>query len=312
MKNKLKYLILLIIFIPFIKVNAATGLVDLYTSNKYPAPGNTFEITVYCKSDTTIGTCEYTLTYDSSKVKLMNSHSEDCNGPKCISFVNKKSEVKKFTFKALANGKTTISANAINILEMDKEDAMKASASPTTIIIKTPEPAKPKVYSTNNYLSSLTVNGKKLIPDFNKNTLEYNIDLDSSIEEISIEAKAEDSKAKISGTGKQKVTEGKNVFNVVVTSEKGTKKIYKVNVNLKDENPIEVTIDNKKYNVIKRKSVLTKPELFKEQEVIINETKIPGFYNETTDYTLIGLKDEEGNINLYIYNDNNNTYKLYQ
>ena len=38
---------------------------------------------------------------------------------------------------------------------------------------------------------------------------------------------------------------------------------------------------------------------------------MPSLYNEVTKLTLLGLKDEEGNIKLYLYNKNDNSYKEY-
>ena len=49
--------------------------------------------------------------------------------------------------------------------------------------------------------------------------------------------------------------------------------------------------------------MLQKPNSFIEKTVTINEIEIPAFYSQITDFTLVGLKDENGNISLFIYND---------
>ena len=142
----------------------------------------------------------------------------------------------------------------------------------------------------------------------------YTVKVPSSVEEITINATKEDSTANIVGTGKFKVSEGENKFDIVVTSQKGTKKTYTIKVTVLDEKPIDVKINNNTYTIIKRKSSLKIPEsgLFTDKEITINDTKIPALYNETTNYTLIGLKDNDGNSNLYIYNEEDNSYTLYQ
>ena len=54
---------------------------------------------------------------------------------------------------------------------------------------------------------------------------------------------------------------------------------------------------------------LTKPDLFTETTVTIDGNEIPGFVNENTKCTLVGLKDESGKIYLFIYEDGK--YTLY-
>ena len=41
------------------------------------------------------------------------------------------------------------------------------------------------------------------------------------------------------------------------------------------------------------------------------EYEVPAYYSEITKYTLLGLKDESGNIELYIYNKKTNKFILY-
>ena len=53
------------------------------------------------------------------------------------------------------------------------------------------------------------------------------------------------------------------------------------------------------------------PEAFIESDIIINETTIPACVNDKINYTLIGLKDEEGNVKAYIYNETAKTYSGY-
>lgn len=162
---------------------------------------------------------------------------------------------------------------------------------------------KPREKSSNNYLKSLEVEGYEISPAFDKKTSEYTVSVPSTISKINIKASKEDSYASVSGTGEKEVSEGVNTFDITVTSETGVSNIYSLKVNVLDQNPIEVTVNNKKYTVVKESKNLTKPELFEEETIKIGEFDIPAFKNETTGYTLVGLKDEDGNISLFIYND---------
>lgn len=161
----------------------------------------------------------------------------------------------------------------------------------------------PREKSTNNKLKSLSVEGYEISPEFDKNTNEYSVTVPSTVETIKISAKKADSYASVNGTGEKTVEEGVNVFEIVVTSETGVSNTYKLTVNVMDQNPIEVTIDGKKYTVVKVAKNLVKPDLFEETTIKIGEFDIPAFINEVSKYTLVGLKDEAGNIELFVYKD---------
>lgn len=168
---------------------------------------------------------------------------------------------------------------------------------------------KPREKSSNNYLKSLEVEGYEISPAFDKKTSEYSVSVPSTVSKITINASKEDSYASISGTGEKEVSEGLNTFDITVISETGVSNIYSLKVNVLDQNPIEVTVNNIKYTVVKESKNLTKPELFEETTIKIGEFDIPAFKNETTGYTLVGLKDESGNISLFIYD--NEKYQSY-
>ena len=83
-----------------------------------------------------------------------------------------------------------------------------------------------KVLSTNNDLSSITLDKGSLTPSFNKDTLNYQVTLDSS--NVTIGAVASDKKATVSGVGNKELKEGKNTFVITVTSEAGEKREYQI------------------------------------------------------------------------------------
>ena len=172
-----------------------------------------------------------------------------------------------------------------------------------------PAPVAPK--STTNYLKSLSVEGASLTPKFNKTTLEYSVELEPKTEKIKISAQLEDSKSSLKGTGTITVSEGDNKINVVVTAENGNQRTYVINARVKELEPIEVTIDGKKYTVVRKQEELTMPLTYMEKTSTINDEEVPSFYSEFTKFTLVGLKDSEGKIGLYIYDEKNNTYELY-
>ena len=88
--------------------------------------------------------------------------------------------------------------------------------------------------SSNNYLKSLKISNAKI--SFNKYTLNYNIVVDNTVDSIDIQVQPEDSKSSVRGTGKKNLNIYLNTYNVVVTAENGSKRVYKINISRKDEN----------------------------------------------------------------------------
>lgn len=85
--------------------------------------------------------------------------------------------------------------------------------------------------SSNNNLSSLNVNGGDLKPGFSKNTTSYTLDVPYSISDLAVNAKAEDSKSKVTVTGNNNlIAEETNQVTITVTAEDGSKKTYTISV----------------------------------------------------------------------------------
>ncbi|MFA5407614.1 MAG: cadherin-like beta sandwich domain-containing protein, partial [Bacilli bacterium] len=158
----------------------------------------------------------------------------------------------------------------------------------------------------------LGIDGVTLSPAFNKDTLEYTAELAPETTKINVTAAIEDSKSSITGVGEIAVVDGSNRIEIKVTAENGSVKTYIINATVKEYNPIEVKINDKTYTVVRKKSLLTAPNNYTETTVTINNEEIPAFISDITKYTLVTLKDSDGNVNYYIYDSTANTYTLYQ
>lgn len=84
--------------------------------------------------------------------------------------------------------------------------------------------------SNNNWLNSLSVSGQSLSPTFNRYTTAYSLTVNSDVSAITINAKANASGAKISGTGKKALNTGENKFKITVTAPSGVKRTYTLTV----------------------------------------------------------------------------------
>ena len=83
-----------------------------------------------------------------------------------------------------------------------------------------------EVKSSDNYLINLQIDGYKLTPEFDKQTLEYTIDGDIKTNEININATPSNEKATINGAGIVKIEENKNEYRIDVTAENGSVRTY--------------------------------------------------------------------------------------
>ena len=206
------------------------------------------------------------------------------------------------TFTAKSAGSVKINITPTNVSDNSGKQFSTAKSIILTAYV-------PRALETNNYLSSLSVDGTELIPSFNKDTTSYIVDLEPGTTSIKVNAEKENKYASISGTGDIEVVEGSNEINVVVTAENGSKRTYTITANVKEYDPINVTIDGSDYTVVRKKAELTKPDNYEETSVEINGNQVPAFKNDTLGYTLVGLKDVTGKVKLFIYD--NGAYKPY-
>lgn len=200
---------------------------------------------------------------------------------------------------ALSVGTSTITVTPVGVSD-GFGNAANLSAKTIKITV-----SLPREKSTDNTLKSLSVEGYEISPEFNKDTLDYSVSVPEGTTSINVLASANSKYASVSGTGSKEVVEGINNLSVVVKAESGTERIYNLVVNVIDQNPINVSVDNINYTVIKLRNNYTCPELFLESEVVIDNIPIPACTNEAINYTLVGLKKEDGTIESFRYDNGN-------
>ena len=209
--------------------------------------GEEFTLTFKTTSGTNIMGLTAKLNYDSSKLSIVSSSagsgfaltlgsnividaSTGTNAPFTICTIK---------FKALAafavNESTTVSIS--NVQASDGNVDINGSGSSKSIKVVPPK-------SSNNYLSALSVDVGTI--KFNKGTNSYTIVVENNVTSANITATAEDSTARISGTGAKTLKVYTNTYSIVVTAENGTKRTYKVYIKRKDEdgNTAKISSDN--------------------------------------------------------------------
>lgn len=291
-------------------VFAASGKINV-SGTSTVVVGNNVTVTVTLSSSTLIGSWEMSLNYDKNYLQLRSATSES-NGIRMAASTatGVKSKSYTFTFKTLKKGSTSVSVGGYLAYAYADLSEISLSSNSKKINIITQAELEAS-YSKNNNLASLGVEGFTLTPEFNANTLEYSVTVPEDTKNVNITGTVQDKKASITGVGVQQVNQGNNKFLVTVKAENGSEKTYTINVDVKDENPIEVTVGDKKYTVVKIKENLPIASLYNEYSIKINEFDIPAYKNDYTGLVLVGLKDTDGNISLFIYDDENNSYKEY-
>ncbi len=292
-------------------VNAASGSINIASSSTVVV-GNKVTVTVIISSGTKMGSWQMSLNYDKSYLQLTNSTARD-GGTFMIDYAEDPGVLKKtytFTFKTLKSGTTKLSVDGYRAYVSSDLSALSLSANTKQIRIITQAELEAS-YSKNNNLSALEVEGFTLTPEFKTDVLEYSVVVPENTKEVNIKANVQDKRASVNGIGTQAVNSGANKFSVVVRAQSGAEKTYVINVEVKDENPINVTVNGKNYTVVKIKENLPAASLYTETTININGFEIPAYKNDNTNLVLVGLKDEEGNISLYIYNKDKNEYQEY-
>ena len=309
--NKKKIIIFaFLMFILNLNTISAASL-NVRANNRLVTVGNSVNITVSVSYNTqklddhgVSVAWEYCLNYDSSVFQLTNHGSPCVKGGTNA----KGTESVTFTFKAKKKGSSNFGLRDASILDYAAREILTSKGS---VNVSTRTQAEIEAsYSKNADLRGLSVKGYDLTPEFDKNTLKYTLEVENEVDKITIDGTRSDNRSHVSGLGEKELTEGLNKFDIVVTAEKGNKKTYTIEVNRKELNPIIVEVAGKKYHIVRKKENLDTPSYYTYEEIEIDGEKIPAFKSDITGFVLVGLKDEEGNIELYRYKNNN--YELYK
>ncbi len=301
--KKIKILLIAFILLLFpLKVYASNAKITV-SSVSSAVVGNQIKVYVNITSDGNMGAWQLKLNYDTSILRLVGSTAEGGGVYMANSSAGTRSIAYTFTFKALKNGNANLSIGSYLILDYDTMAQMDVSAYGKTIRIMTQSELEAS-YSKDNYLKNLVVDGYEITPLFNKDVLEYSVTVPENTKTVKITAYVNDGRSSVEGEGEIEVKPGNNKLDIIVRAQNGSQRIYHLNVNVVDSNPIEVKIDNEIYHVNKYKEYLPHPDGYEEKTVKISDIEIPAYYNKTVDYLLVGLKDHDGKVHLFRYKDN--------
>lgn len=297
--KKIKYLLLicLMAIIGIAHVNAASFSVRGSSSNT--SIGSTVSITV---SVSGAAGWEYCVNYNQDVFKLTSANSD--TGGACVKTGSTLTGYAQVTYKfqALKSGSGTFSVTGQTY--DDDGNAVSSTANSVNVNVKTKEEIQASL-SGNNNLKSLEVVGYTLTPEFNKETTEYSLTVDSSVEQVQVNAYREDTTASITPIDMVNLTEGINKVKVTLTAQNGNKKTYTITITKEEENPITIDLDGKKYTLVNKKDALEVPTGFIPSTIVISDKEVVSYTNENNTLTLVILKDEDSNMNFFIYQEGN-------
>lgn len=289
MKKRL-FKVLLLIMVLFIRIGKVDAASFTISASKNLTKGGTTKLTI--KGNDLAGRFNIT-TSNSNVISISEDRVWIDNNSYSI------------TLTATGVGSATIKVTPSDVSGYNSSAAGLSSKSITISV------SLPREKSSDNTLSSLSVEGYTISPAFSKDVTEYKVNVPEGTTNVNVVAVASSKYATITGGGNTTVTDGVNNISIVVKSETGVDKVYNIQIEVLDQEPINIDVDNKNYTVVKLRKNFTCPDDFEESEVVISDHTIPACFNKNVNYTLIGLKDEDGNINSYVYNPDNNSKKYY-
>ena len=269
--------------------------------------GGNVTVNVTVNEPSGLGAWEFNVSYDSSILTLTSGETH------VVDYVQSPGQTRKtysYKFTVKKEGSANVGIASSNFVSYD--EATRSAPKDSTTIKCIKRETIVANYSKNNNLASLGVKDYQISPSFNKNELNYTLEVEHDVEKITIEGSREDSKSSITGLGEKEVHEGANSFDIVVTAENGSTKTYHLTVTVKELDPINVKVDKKEMTLIQKEEELTGkvPNHFEKTTVKINDKDVLAYQNKVLKLTIVAIKDSKGNINFYEYKNNN--YKLYK
>ena len=301
-----KFILLILLTLMLVPINcfAKDSSINLSTSSSSFTEGSTITVNVTIKSDVPIGYYEYTLDFDNNSLKLLNSNSYVVNRTNDSST---KKVNNTFKFKILKNNNSKISVSSYSIVSAKDEKNLSVEVNPLTLS------SSNKTKSKDIYLKSLEVENYELNPKFDKKITNYTISIDKDIKKININAEAPDKNYSINGDGQYDLKGKDDSFDITVKDNNGNSKTYTIKVKINKGKEITIKIDDKKYLLISDSNSYKEiPTGFETKLITIDDNDINALYNENTKQTLVVLKDEDGNLELFLYDEEDNSYSKYE
>lgn len=226
--------------------NVSLKLDETYTIFIYVTAENgsmtTYSVTATRKDDRSSNNNLQSLTVNNEKISLTSLQSYTLTVNNNVTSASIKAIAQDTTAKVEIRGNNTlkVGSNSFTITVTAENEAIKTYK---LTIIRKNESGDITNLSNNTYLKILQISDYKL--EFNKDTFEYNLEVESNVTKLNIKYETEDTKAEATIDGNNDFKEGLNKINILVTAENGETATYVINVTKLPKN-YEVENDEKK------------------------------------------------------------------
>lgn len=285
--------------------------------------GSEVTVTVTISADKDIDGATINVSYDKSIIRPVDKANSGVVMFSALEMTSDSTVSISQKFEIIAAGTTTLSVTGDAKISVNGEPATVSSSSSGKVTAKAPAS-----YSSDNTLKSLQISPGTLSPAFSPDRTTYNATVDADVTELVVSAAANDSAAKISISGRR-MDPGSNTTTITVTAEDGSVKKYIIyTTRLEDgqeatteavtedasqavNNDGTVTIDGRKYSVVKDYSGITIPDGYQEIDYDYNGQKINAVKGIKTGLILMYLESEDGKGGFYIYDETAKTFSPY-
>ena len=291
--------------------------------------GSEVTVTVTISADKDIDGATINVSYDNSIIRPVDKANSGVVMFSALEMTSDSTVSISQKFEIIAAGTTTLSVAGDAKISVNGEPATVSSSSSGKVTGRAPAS-----YSSDNTLKSLQISPGTLTPAFSPDRTTYNATVDADVTELVVSAAANDNAAKISISGRR-MDPGSNTTTITVTAEDGSVKKYIIyttrledgqeattEAESKTEEVTEtstqtvnddgtVTIDGKKYSVVKDYSGITIPDGYQEIDYDYNGQKINAVKGIKTGLILMYLESEDGKGGFYIYDETAKTFSPY-
>ena len=291
--------------------------------------GSEVTVTVTISADKDIDGATINVYYDNSIIRPVDKANSGVVMFSALEMTSGSTVSISQNFEVIAAGTTTLSVAGDAKISVNGERATVSSSSSGKVTAKAPAS-----YSSDNTLKSLEISPGTLSPAFSPDRTTYNATVNADVTELVVSAAANDNAAKISISGRR-MDPGSNTTTITVTAEDGSVKKYIIyTTRLEDgqeatteaESKTEavtedasqavnddgtVTIDGRKYSVVRDYSGITIPDGYQEIDYDYNGQKINAVKGIKTGLILMYLESEDGKGGFYIYDETAKTFSPY-
>lgn len=340
-----------------IKAEAGSAVIQFTTASETVKKEDIFTVICQVTSSDAFLDTEFQIQYDEELVHFLNGGSKVTgdNGILTVSSTGNETAATKKTFslqfiadkkgKAVfdikgtasirgEDGTTFSSSSNRLVVTIQKKGAARGKAAAAKPPVATPEPA----LSGNNKLKSLKLDAQEVTPEFNGDREEYNAVVSHSTDILFMSFQAEDEKARVQLKGNEKLKEGVNEVQLVVTAENGNARTYRIHVTResveetrererkKNSTDTDISFQVKKdkdrillknsyeFEVLDPSGLTEIPAGYVLSGIAISGIQVPAFTMENdldNNYLLMYLKGPTGESSIYQYDRTEKTLQRY-